>query len=58
MEVTLSEIAEQIPLGHECRSCGVSTYNTMKRCARYIEKGDICCPNFRHWIEQAKANKK
>ena len=52
---TLSEVAEHIPHGFECRSCGGSAYNWVKKCARYAETGEGCCPDFREWVRKAEA---
>ena len=51
----LSLVAEHIPHGFSCRSCGDSAYNWVKKCARYVETGEGCCPDFRQWIAKAKA---
>jgi hypothetical protein len=51
----IRQIAEQVPLGFECRSCGASAYNWLMKMHRYTESGDTCCPDFRSWCEKADA---
>ena len=53
--VPLDKIADEVPLGFECRSCGAAAYNWLKKCAYYVERGDICCANFRDWVQKAEA---
>lgn len=50
---TLCQIAAEIPLGFECRSCGASAYNWITKIDRYIQTGEGCCPDFRQWMEKA-----
>ena len=51
----LADVAEHIPVGFECRSCGGSAYNWTKKCARYEATGEGCCPDFREWVRKAQA---
>ena len=50
---SLRQIANEVPLGFECRSCGASAYNWIAKIDRYIQTGEGCCPDFRHWVEKA-----
>lgn len=52
----LALVAEHIPHGFECRSCGGSAYNWVAKCARYAATGEGCCADFRSWIAKAKAD--
>lgn len=52
---SLSEIAAQVPLGFECRSCGGSSYNWLMKCARYVEHGTLCCADLREFARRAAA---
>lgn len=52
---TWDAVAEQVPLGFECRSCGGSAYNWIKKMARFGKTGEPCCANFRSWVEKASA---
>lgn len=52
----LSLVAEHIPHGHACRTCGSAAYSWAKNCARYVETGEGCCADFREWIRKAKAS--
>jgi hypothetical protein len=51
---TLRQIAVEIPLGFECRSCGGSAYNWITKIDRYIQTGEGCCPDFRGWVAKAE----
>jgi hypothetical protein len=53
---SLMDVARQIPLGFECRSCGASAYNHVTRVARYLEMGEACCADFRDWVARAEAD--
>lgn len=54
-KITLLELAEFIPLGFECRACGGSVYNHLKRAGTYEERGEACCGYMREWVDKAKA---
>ena len=47
----LEAAAPRVPLGHECRSCGASTYNHLRRFSLYLATGEPCCANMRHWLD-------
>lgn len=47
----LDDAAQRVPLGHECRSCGASTYNHLRRFSRYLATGDPCCAHMRIWLD-------
>ena len=49
----LRQIADQIPLGFSCRSCGRSAYNWISNIDRYIQTGETCCADFRDWAQKA-----
>lgn len=49
----LEEAAKRVPLGHECRSCGASTYNHLTRLANWLKGGEPCCAKFKLWLDPA-----
>lgn len=51
--ISLKDIAEQVPLGFVCRSCGGSTYNWLMKIWRFQNTGEPCCPDFRDWMQKA-----
>lgn len=51
----LRQIANEVPLGFECRSCGSAVYNFISRIDRYMQTGEPCCADFRSWCEKAEA---
>ena len=52
---SLRAVAEQVPWGFECRSCGASAYNWLCKADRYYTTGEPCCPEFREWMRRAQA---
>lgn len=53
----LRQIANQVPLGFECRSCGASAYNWIAKIDRYAQTGEPCCADFSSWCQKADAAK-
>jgi hypothetical protein len=51
----LRVIADQVPLGYECRSCGRSAFNWISRINRLLTTGEPCCADMRSWCEVAAA---
>lgn len=49
----LRQIADQVPLGFECRSCGRSAYNWISHIDRYMQTGEVCCADFLDWCRKA-----
>lgn len=50
----LLDIAKQVPLGFECRSCGRSAHNWLARIGRFLKTGETCCADLKDWCARAE----
>jgi hypothetical protein len=55
--VSLPKIVDQIPEGHVCLKCGLSSATWIGNIDTYQRHGDTCCRDFQNWVNQAKRTK-